>query len=166
MNTDPVVISSTVQEFQGARYYLCGHYFQRGKKRLHVAVWEAANGKVPRGHHVHHRDHIKHHNWLENLELLTRAEHFIHHGKTTSTVQRAARQRNARAAMEGNARLTKEERAVAAKQGWETATTSTVKCEVCGVDVQTFFPTRTRFCGGTCKARELRARRRLTRGDR
>lgn len=157
---DPTDISDTIQEFGGARYYLCGRYFQRAGRRLHIAVWEAANGPVPDGHHVHHRDHVKTHNDLSNLELLSRGAHHIHHGRTTTPVQRAARRLNVKAAMEGNARLTREDRSVAGKAGWETRTTVTVACTICGKAVETWFPSRTQFCGGTCKARALRARMR------
>ena len=47
----------------------------------HVAVWEAANGPVPAGHDVHHRDHDKLNNALGNLQLVTKLEHKrIHSG--------------------------------------------------------------------------------------
>jgi hypothetical protein len=154
---DPTIISDTIQEFAGKRYYLCGRYFQRSGRRLHVAVWEAANGPVPQGHAVHHRDHVKVNNALANLELLARSAHVAHHNRTITPAQRAARRLNARAASEGNARLTREERSMAGKAGWETRTTTTVHCTVCGCEVETWTPTRTKFCGGTCKARALRS---------
>lgn len=44
-------------------------------KTLHTIVWEAFNGKIPKGYDVHHRNHIKSDNRLANLELVERIEH-------------------------------------------------------------------------------------------
>lgn len=76
------VVSDTIQEFNGKRYYLCGNYFQRKGVRLHRVVWEATNGAVPTGWHVHHLDHNKRNNNLGNLELSPQADHLSHHANT------------------------------------------------------------------------------------
>ncbi len=41
----------------------------------HRIVWEAAHGPIPRGMHVHHLNHDKMDNRLENLVLATNSEH-------------------------------------------------------------------------------------------
>jgi hypothetical protein len=41
----------------------------------HAFVWMAAYGPMPDGYIIHHRDANKANNQLDNLELLTRAEH-------------------------------------------------------------------------------------------
>lgn len=41
----------------------------------HRLVWEAANGPIPDGCHVHHINHDRTDNRLENLELLPGREH-------------------------------------------------------------------------------------------
>jgi hypothetical protein len=74
-----IVVSETVQEFMGVRYYLCDRYFQKDGKRLHVAVWEEANGPTPKGWHVHHKDENKTNNQLSNLEALPGSEHLSQH---------------------------------------------------------------------------------------
>lgn len=73
------VISGTIQEFQGIRYYRCGPYFQRKGKRLHIAVWEFICGPVPKGYHVHHIDHDRCNNQPDNLKLLPKGTHATHH---------------------------------------------------------------------------------------
>lgn len=43
--------------------------------KLHILVWERANGPKPAGHEIHHRDHDKSNFDLSNLELLTCSDH-------------------------------------------------------------------------------------------
>lgn len=46
----------------------------------HVHVWEQANGPLPKGWIVHHKDHDKLNNKLENLEAMSRQQHMAEHG--------------------------------------------------------------------------------------
>ena len=71
------------QEFNGKIYrlYKGERYFSRGCKRMHVAVWEFFNGKVPKGFHIHHKDNNPHNNEVENLELLEGSFHISKHTK-------------------------------------------------------------------------------------
>jgi uncharacterized Zn finger protein (UPF0148 family) len=46
----------------------------RWRRRAHL-VWEAANGSVPRGKLIHHRNADCSDDRLENLQMVTRAEH-------------------------------------------------------------------------------------------
>ena len=74
------VISTTIQEFLGVRYYSCGFYFQHKGKRLHRAVWEHThNEPVPEGYSVHHIDHNRSNNEPENLALIPTREHQSYH---------------------------------------------------------------------------------------
>src|SRR4051812_11359125 len=62
--------------FEGKRYHRKGkkgYYFAR--VRLHRMVWESANGIIPPGHDIHHKDNDPSNNQLDNLELLTKSEH-------------------------------------------------------------------------------------------
>ena len=51
-------------------------YDREGKPcRIHRGCWEAYWGTVPEGHDVHHRDEDRQNNVIENLALMTQAEH-------------------------------------------------------------------------------------------
>lgn len=69
--------------YAGYKVYMNGKYPAiciNGKNHyLHRYVWEQANGPIPKNMVIHHKD-FNRGNWkLENLELLTRAEHIKLH---------------------------------------------------------------------------------------
>lgn len=41
----------------------------------HDVIWEAANGPIPKGYDVHHKDEDKLNNDMDNLELLKKVDH-------------------------------------------------------------------------------------------
>ncbi len=43
--------------------------------REHILIWKKANGNIPIGHSIHHRDLNKLNNSIDNLELLSHKEH-------------------------------------------------------------------------------------------
>lgn len=45
----------------------------------HSIVWEKANGKIPLGMQIHHKDFNKTNNKIENLQLVTPLEHKRYH---------------------------------------------------------------------------------------
>lgn len=52
---------------------------RKGSVYEHRHVWEQAHGAIPPGHHVHHKNHDKADNRLENLELIDGSAHVSHH---------------------------------------------------------------------------------------
>lgn len=41
------------------------------RKQLHIYIWEKHNGKMPKGHGIHHKDLDRSNNRISNLECLT-----------------------------------------------------------------------------------------------
>lgn len=60
--------------FVNGRHIICG-------RRLYYFVWELFVGPIPKGYVVHHKDHNKLNDSVDNLELLTEFEHKSHHFK-------------------------------------------------------------------------------------
>ncbi len=165
----PIVISGTIQEFHGKRYYLCGRYFQKRGARLHRLVWEKANGPVPDGHHVHHIDNDRSHNWLGNLECLPASIHLSdRHGGESSDRGRATIYKAIASAPlwhrseEGRAwhKLHYEQDI---RQGAMVRIDAT--CQHCGKEysVNKNQKQRGKWCGNNCKSRALRKRRAIAR---
>lgn len=94
LENDVRIISDTIQEFCGIRYYLCGFYYQNshkeGERRLHRVVWSHYNGDIPDGYHVHHADHNPSNNNISNLECVLPADHLSHHGLYADREQKLA----------------------------------------------------------------------------
>lgn len=166
----PVVISQTIQEFDGVRYYLCGKYFQRKGKRLHIAVWVYHHGPVPVGKHVHHANNDRSNNDPGNLECLSILEHLGgRHGEESGTRGRKSIKRAGAAAaiwhgtaegrqwhsehFEKHIRPEMERRIPAV-------------CHECGSEylVSAAKKLQGKFCGQNCRARALRRRRRSGKG--
>lgn len=73
-------------------YYLSSKKTDIGKReRLHCYVWRKYNGVIPKGYQVHHKDHDKSNNDINNLELLTEAEHRKRHSDEMSDYEKAKR---------------------------------------------------------------------------
>lgn len=62
-------------------FYLCRGKDDHIRKYVHILVYEAFIGKIPKDYVVHHKNHNKKDNRVENLELLSDSEHKIKHSK-------------------------------------------------------------------------------------
>ena len=71
------------QDKNGYIYLLVAPEARKGHRYYaeHILVGTAANGPIPKGHVVHHPNHIKDDNRLENLIAMPRSAHNIIHGE-------------------------------------------------------------------------------------
>jgi|ERR1700723_795304 len=123
----------------GRRWFLNGgYYMSRTGSLLHLAVYRAHHGAIPKGHDVHHKDENKANFSPDNLEALTRRDHLKRH-----------RPRGWKA-------HTPEQRAAKTRAQWDAANPRDVVCARCGRMYQS-LGTRARFCSGLCKGRWWRA---------
>lgn len=73
-------------------YYLSSKKTDIGKReRLHCFVWRMNYGDIPKGYNIHHKDHDKSNNEIDNLELLSVSEHRKRHYDEMSDEQRKKR---------------------------------------------------------------------------
>src|SRR5947207_3481527 len=80
-------------EYVGVRWHRRkdGYYAYSRKGLLHRYIWEQHNGPIPPGYHVHHRDHDKSNNAIDNLVALLPGEHArVHPGRDVAAANSAA----------------------------------------------------------------------------
>lgn len=159
---NPIVESAEVQVFNGVRFRLNNSYFRANGKLLHREVWKAVHGPIPSSVQVHHRDHDPRNNRLSNLVAVDGRKHLSEH--MTPERRRASTERLLRYAIPAAAKWHGSEEGLAwhrehGRATWEGRKSTPVKCSVCDVRFETWFPARSKFCGGTCRARARRARR-------
>lgn len=128
-------------------------------KRLHRAVYEHFNGRVPEGCHVHHIDHNRANNEPENLTALSKAEHNRVHAAEmteetrerlrdnirTRAVPAAAEWHKSAAGHEWHLRHYEQTKDAMHRRGEKT-------CEQCGRVFLGALNGTTRFCSNACKS--------------
>ena len=122
---------------------------------LHRHVWAEANGCIPDGWVVHHTDHDRGNNHLDNLACMPAADHTAHHAKCRAECgevqgfSRAAR--TAAAAWHGSAEG-KAWHSAHAKRSWAGRSSETHECAHCGGEYQAKRGARKRgFCSASCQ---------------
>lgn len=159
-----IVISDTVQEFMGERYYLCGQYFQRKGVRLHRSVWEYHNGAIPEGYHIHHIDGDKANNGLENLALMPGLDHVNAHARSEERREngrRAIKLAIAKAPEWHGSEAGKAWHSEHAKAYWANAPENEYVCTMCGkvYTTKAVRHTGNHFCHPNCRAMYARKKR-------
>lgn len=149
------VISPTIQEFNGERFYLCGRYFQHKGKRLHVAVWRYYNGEIPKGYHVHHKDGNRAHNDIDNLELMLSNMHMSMHSSAREEYnKRHIEDIRVLASEWHGSEAGRAWHSVHAKETWAHMGEHEYVCSSCGKTFMTrhiYGPDENHFCSNACK---------------
>ena len=159
--------NAEVVEYRGNRYRRYPdskhkhhrNYFYATEPRrgfLHRHVWEDAHGPIPEGFDVHHISEDTTDNSLGNLECITKLEHRNRHRMAGELLERQKRhlERVADKAADWHASDEgREWHRQHASAGWEAKQPVQKACECCGQTYDTFFPTRSMFCGRACAQR-------------
>lgn len=162
---DVTVISNTIQEFMGERFYLCGSYYQHNGLRLHRHVWETYNGPIPEGYHVHHIDENRANNEIDNLALMPGVEHLKKHMSEPERIEKS-RQNIAKAMESARAWHGSKDgyafHSQLAKEYWDKMIPETYVCTQCGKEYESRAVHRkgNHFCCNNCKAKYGREKRR------
>ena len=132
---------------------------KKGFTKLHRDIWKEANGEIPEGFIVHHKDGNTLNNDISNLGLISRSKHISLHNSLWSD-ERIKKQREAmlkaqkiRAEYQ---RTTKgrEETSKTKKRSWEKRKQDTdgwneSTCSICGGSFKSLLKTA-RFCSKEC----------------
>ena len=99
----PIFYSCDIAKYNGYEFRLdktTGYYLSTKKigerrKRLHCYVWETeTENEIPSGYAIHHKDHNKNNNEIDNLQIVTSSEHAKIHGQALTEEQKIARKNN------------------------------------------------------------------------
>lgn len=140
------------------RRYFSGVYNGR-KTRLHVAVWESANGeRVPKGYAIHHIDHDWNNNDPTNLECLPKGRHQSHHASQPESIVRVKKSldkaRDAAKAWHGSEAGLAWHSEHAKDTILKNMVPKPVICGHCGKHDTSKTPWRYKYCSTRCKQRQ------------
>ena len=140
-------------------YYLSTKAIGGKRKRLHRFIWEYYNSEIPAGYDIHHKNHNKEDNEIENLELILSKDHQKLHGKELTDEQRRKKAENVVCKANPQAREwhRSEKGREWHKQHYESMKSElhTVKeytCQQCGKTYKAVENGQNRFCCNNCKA--------------
>lgn len=161
---NPEIISPTIQKFNGVSYYKCGGYFQRKGVRLHRVVWKYHKGDIPPGYHIHHIDHDRSNNSIDNLKLMSSFDHLSEHMSAPDRVAKSKEDIKIAINSAKKWHSTAEGfkwHSSHAKEYWDNAPAQKYICAWCGNEYETKAVRHSgnHFCCNNCKASALRWRR-------
>lgn len=119
------------------------------KQYLHRYVWEQENGPIPRGWHVHHKDHDRSNNDPDNLVAMPAGKHMEYHYEeyTSRTDERQCASCGATVYRKQRGGRAFQCRRCTRRAADRKRSQNIVVCEVCGTE----FTTRAgRFCSQRC----------------
>lgn len=134
-------------------------YFTAAPIRLHRAVWEAANGPVPDGYHIHHIDGDTANNDLSNLECVPASAHLAEHMATPERREQAREHMRRIQPLTKDWHSTPEGKAFHTQQGkrvWAERREREFRCGFCGEVFASRALQGAKFCSPKCRQAQRR----------
>lgn len=124
--------------YDGVRWHerKSGYYSNGRRGLLHRWVWRLERGDIPDGMQVHHINHDRGDSRVENLDLVSRAEHLRIHPRDSKWHRDGA------------------------ETAWANAEWREIKCQHCGGVGRTRAPREVKYCSEKCRGTASRARER------
>lgn len=142
-------------------FYPSANYIRKGVGALHREIWKDANGPIPDGSHIHHKDGNPSNNAIENLECISPMQHIHEH----LTDERRERMREIadtyrhltkawHASEEGRKWHSEHAKAIIRKTGTHSFVRRmrSLICEQCGKTYETSKYSNSKFCSNKCKS--------------
>lgn len=127
---------------------------------LHREIYEFHNGSIPKGYHVHHIDHNKLNNEIENLKLVLFGSHISYHNRNLTVEQVEAKRKNvsekvlpAATAWHKSEEGLKWHRENAQRLTEHLHIEKEYVCEQCGITFKSKKQAAVRFCSNKCSAK-------------
>lgn len=164
----PIFYSCDIAKYNGYEFRLdktTGYYLSTKKigerrKRLHCYVWETeTENEIPSGYAIHHKDHNKNNNEIDNLQIVTSSEHAKIHGQALTEEQKIARKNNIIQNVipksvewhkSEDGREWHKEHYEQMKDKWYKK--DKFVCEFCGKEYIATVTGKNRFCSNNCKS--------------
>lgn len=152
-------------DYCNERFYIQSskRYFQSGRKNvaerlLHRRIWSDANGPIPDGMVVHHKDGDWKNNNINNLELLPNVEHckvhmsirWKNHDQASVFIEGLEKARDEAKEWHRSAEG-REWHIENGKLSWQSKKTTLVSCVVCSSNFETYFPQKAKTCCKSCR---------------
>lgn len=144
-------------------YFLSSVNIGDRRKRLHAYIWEKQNGKIPEGMSIHHIDHNKMNNEIENLQCVSSDDHARIHAAEWNESRRS-RQRELFMGIAAPAAVkwhkSDEGRKWHAEHARDIAKRRRPKkyiCMQCGKEFESTAIQGAKFCSNNCKSAYRRA---------
>ena len=135
-------------------YYMSGR--KETLKRLHIYIWEKHNSTVPKGYCIHHIDHNKDNNDINNLKLMSISEHSRYHiNLMDKDKMRENLEINARPkAIEwhGSEKGKKWHKKHYEEMKDKLYAKVIKKCQYCGKEYETVDSPKNKYCSNKCKS--------------
>lgn len=140
-------------------YYLC-HDTPGTGTRLHRDIWEHYNGAIPDGYSIHHKDHDKSNNEIDNLQIMENSAHSKLHQAELTDEQKRKQKENMKKALPYACKWHKSEEgrewhSKHALKQWENKEPISYICDNCGKEFQStnsYSAHENKFCSNACKS--------------